>query len=156
MLRGELSPELASKIALLVGDGARLPFGDDVFDVVVSFSVIDHIPSAEARAAAVAEMCRVLRPGGHLVLTLPNRWNLPHHLLSQRAQRRGTSTYGYAYFFSPLEARAMITRHGMEILACESTAFNPLSALDRILRRLQVGKLFTYFGARFGFLARKR
>ena len=50
----------------------------------------------------------------------------------------------------------MIASHGMDILACESTAFNPLSLLDRALRRLRIGRLFTYFGARFGFLARKR
>jgi SAM-dependent methyltransferase len=47
-----------------------LPFGDAAFDVVTSFDVIYHDWVADDRAA-VAEMARVLRPAGHLLLRVP-------------------------------------------------------------------------------------
>ena len=47
-----------------------LPFADAVFDVVLSHEVIEHV--ADDRAS-VAEMVRVLKVGGRLVLFCPNR-----------------------------------------------------------------------------------
>ncbi|HVJ27702.1 MAG TPA: class I SAM-dependent methyltransferase [Vicinamibacterales bacterium] len=46
---------------------ARLPFADGAFDLVTSFDVIYSLPD-EVEREAVAEMFRVLEPGGHLVL----------------------------------------------------------------------------------------
>ena len=48
----------------------RLPLGDASVDVAVSFETIEHIAEQEA---FVAELARVLRPGGLLVLSCPNR-----------------------------------------------------------------------------------
>jgi len=50
--------------------GERLPFPDDAFDVVFSHEVLEHV--ADDRACAV-EMVRVTRPGGRLVVFVPNR-----------------------------------------------------------------------------------
>jgi ubiquinone/menaquinone biosynthesis C-methylase UbiE len=46
-----------------------LPFHSDTFDLVTSFDVIYALPD-ELEQAAVAEMFRVLKPGGHLVLNV--------------------------------------------------------------------------------------
>lgn len=46
-----------------------LPFGDESFDCVISFQVIEHI---EDDASFVREVARVLRPGGCFVVTTPN------------------------------------------------------------------------------------
>ncbi len=51
-------------------DGRTLPFDNNTFDIVVSFQVIEHI---ENDRAFVAEIHRVLKPGGRLVLTTPNK-----------------------------------------------------------------------------------
>ncbi len=48
----------------------RLPYPDDMFDVVLSHEVLEHVPDD---AAAVREALRVLRPGGRLVVFVPNR-----------------------------------------------------------------------------------
>ena len=46
---------------------ASLPFSNNAFDLVTSFDVIYSLPD-DLERAAVAEMFRVLKPGGHLVL----------------------------------------------------------------------------------------
>ena len=50
--------------------GERLPFPDAAFDVVFSHEVLEHV--ADDRAC-VAEMVRVIRPGGRIVVFVPNR-----------------------------------------------------------------------------------
>jgi SAM-dependent methyltransferase len=61
-----------------------LPFADGTFDAVVSLEGLEHLLSP---ARCLAEFCRVLRPGGRLVLTTPNvnnvqsRW---HYLTAGR------------------------------------------------------------------------
>lgn len=48
-----------------------LPFGDGVFDLVISSECIEHTPDPRR---AVKELIRVLRPGGLVALTCPNRF----------------------------------------------------------------------------------
>ena len=55
---------------LLRGDATCLPLQDASIDLVVSFETIEHVPDA---AALVVEIRRVLKPGGRLVLSTPNR-----------------------------------------------------------------------------------
>ena len=51
-------------------DATRLAFDDDSFDSVVSFETIEHVRDA---GALVTEIRRVLKPGGLLILSTPNR-----------------------------------------------------------------------------------
>ncbi|WP_376697031.1 class I SAM-dependent methyltransferase [Wenzhouxiangella sp. EGI_FJ10305] len=51
-------------------DATRLPFGDDSFDVVVSFETLEHL---EAQETLLAEFRRVLRPDGFLIISSPDR-----------------------------------------------------------------------------------
>lgn len=52
-------------------DGRRLPLGDGEIDAVISFEVLEHVADEQE---SLAEIRRVLRPGGWLALTVPNRW----------------------------------------------------------------------------------
>ncbi|WP_067176503.1 class I SAM-dependent methyltransferase [Microtetraspora niveoalba] len=50
-----------------VGEGQALPFPDASFDIAVSSFAVHHMPGS-GRPAAMAEMFRVLRPGGRLLI----------------------------------------------------------------------------------------
>ncbi len=52
------------------GDAYALPFDDDSFDAVIAAEVLEHLPEDER---AMAELVRVLRPGGSIAVTVP-RW----------------------------------------------------------------------------------
>lgn len=56
-------------------DVRDLPFADGEFDVIVSNSTLDHLDSLAELRAGVAELHRVLAPGGDLLITLDNGAN---------------------------------------------------------------------------------
>ena len=62
---------LARAGAVVLGVGEQLPFAADSFDLIRSNEVIEHVTDDRA---AVAEMARVTRPGGRIVIFAPNRW----------------------------------------------------------------------------------
>lgn len=59
----------------IVADVRSLPFAEATFDVVFSGSTLDHFDSVADIQMALGELCRVLRPGGTLILTLDNPAN---------------------------------------------------------------------------------
>lgn len=67
-------------------DVTDLTFADGIFDIVGSFEVLEHVPDYKA---GLAEMCRVLRPGGHLVATFPFRADLRETLVRARMTPTG-------------------------------------------------------------------
>lgn len=67
-------------------DARALDFSDGVFDVVYSFGVLQHIPAA---AAAMAEIERVLAPGGELLVMLYNRSSINYALEIMFLRRLG-------------------------------------------------------------------
>jgi SAM-dependent methyltransferase len=59
------------------GHGAQLPFRSGIFDAVVASDVLEHI---EDDVAAVAEIARVLRPGGTVIISVPaHQWLFSEH-----------------------------------------------------------------------------
>ena len=52
-----------------VGDGQALPFADNTFDGVFSINVLEHVPDP---ARFMAEVARVLAPGGLMLAVTPN------------------------------------------------------------------------------------
>ncbi|WP_239394607.1 class I SAM-dependent methyltransferase [Frankia sp. CiP3] len=64
--QGQVPP--AARAACVRGDALALPFADATFDRVIAAEVLEHI-SDDARA--MAELARVLRPGGLAAVTVP-------------------------------------------------------------------------------------
>jgi SAM-dependent methyltransferase len=82
---------------LAAGDATRLPLLTACFDQVVSFETIEHVPDAHA---LVRELRRVLKPGGRLILSTPNReFGTPE---------RHTANQFHVREFSAFELRAML------------------------------------------------
>ena len=75
-------------------DGMRLPFNGGSFETVVSFETLEHVTDARA---LVFELRRVLRPGGYLVLSTPNRSFGPqdHHTANKFHIREFTANELY-------------------------------------------------------------
>jgi SAM-dependent methyltransferase len=57
-------------------DGSNLPFSTDAFDIVIFNHVIEHVGERAEQDLIMAEIARVLRPGGVLYLGVPNAWAL--------------------------------------------------------------------------------
>lgn len=87
--------EYGSRATFVVGSVLDLPFADDTFDAVTCFEVIEHV---EAPAVLVAELHRVLRPGGTLYISTP-------HALMERLNEETTSNPHLHYHVSPLVPR---------------------------------------------------
>lgn len=121
----ELHPALASKFSFQYGDASALPFPDGSFDMSVCMSTIDHLPTPEARQRAVNEMARTTRPGGHVIVTVPNRWCLPYRAGIRKMTRDGTLHYGFVYLFSPVELRTMGLKAGLRPVRFASSIAPP-------------------------------
>jgi SAM-dependent methyltransferase len=98
----DLAPEAVDSIRALVGtdvhlvDGARLPFADREFDRVAVVDMLEHVPDDRAFAA---ELARVTRPGGKLVVNTPFRRQTAlrrlRHALGQTDEKHGHLRPGY-------------------------------------------------------------
>jgi SAM-dependent methyltransferase len=164
ILRRELHPDLADKFSFKVADACALPFEDGTFDVSVSMSTIDHIPSGEARQKAVDEMARTTKPGGHVIVTVPNWWNPPYAAGIWKMTKEKTLHYGYAHLFSPIEIRKMGERAGLRPVSFASS-IAPLDdvwlpgypAVVRWTAKLEFGihRKLGYLGRRVGYAFEK-
>jgi SAM-dependent methyltransferase len=105
-----------------------LPFATGTFDVVASFDVIYALPDRD-EAAALSEMHRVLRPGGHLVVNAAAMGILKgnHSLLAGEIRR---------YTRRTLAAR--LTRVGFDVrrMTYTNATIMPLVAGVRLVQRL--------------------
>ena len=68
MLARAVAAEASANVGFLRADAQRLPFLDEIADVVVSMAVLQLIPDPNA---ALENMVRVLRPGGRLSIMVP-------------------------------------------------------------------------------------
>jgi len=70
---GMVEKARARGLSVTMGSVTQVPFRDDSFDFVCSFKVLAHVPDIQR---ALAELARVTRPGGTLVLEFYNPLSL--------------------------------------------------------------------------------
>lgn len=110
---------LARADAIVLGVGEQLPFADNSFDLILSNEVIEHVTDDRA---SVAEMARVARPGGRIVIFAPNRWYpVEQHGVYWRGEYHFGNTPLVNYLPNPLRNRLAphvraYTGHGLRAL----------------------------------------
>ena len=139
------------RVSPAAGDMMALPYPSNTFDIVINLGVpLSHITSAHLRSTAVAEMVRVVKPGGIVFLTGLNRlacyrgavfWLKDPTFFEQIIQPdyrvngilQGSQRW---YNFAPDELEKLAKSNGLQVVdrvGCEGLANHlPLENLEQI------------------------
>lgn len=129
-------------INFILGDGRKLPFKDNSFDIVFSSSTIEHITEQQK---FVNELKRVLKKDGFCYLSFPPFWSpvgshqfKPFHYFGEKIaiklsrrfynvkSRRYDDKYGMLYITTIKNIKRLIKRAGFSIINL-STRFSPVN-----------------------------
>lgn len=94
------------------GDTYRLPFPDHSFDCVIASEILEHL---HADDLALAEVDRVLKPGGCLAVSVPRYW--PEAVCWALSSEYPNSPGGHVRIYRRSELRAKLHAHGFSIFA---------------------------------------
>jgi ubiquinone/menaquinone biosynthesis C-methylase UbiE len=92
--------------SVVVADALALPVRDRSVDIALAVTVLEFVADA---SVAMAELARVVRPGGRIVVGALNQrspWGVAHHA------DFGSPPWNAAHFFTRAELRALGTPHG--------------------------------------------
>lgn len=111
-------------------DPVALPFADGSFDAVASVGVLEHVRETGGdEARSLAEIARVLRPGGVLVaFHFPNRWSWID-LIAKRVPGK----HHHLYRYTRGDVRRLVAASGLELVGTGRYAVLPRNTLHRVL-----------------------
>jgi SAM-dependent methyltransferase len=125
----DLHPEGQQPGEGVCGSATALPFADGAFDVVAAFDVVEH---CEDDALALAELTRVLAPGGRLLLSVPAyQWAWSDHDVRAGHYRR----------YRRSQLVALVGSAGLDVQRSTYafTSVFPFFLAERAVRRLRRG-----------------
>lgn len=119
---------------LVVANAQRTPFASESFDAITLWDVLEHLSDPHA---AVAEIARLLRPGGRLVLTTGDVGSLV-------ARLSGSHWHLYTipehlFFFSRRSLQLLLEAHGLrvETLRADSSIYTLGYLVERLRKALR-------------------
>lgn len=163
-----------ARVHLRVGPLERLEFASEAFDAVIAMGVLEYVPD---RVRALAEIRRVLRPGGIFVLTIPSSvcayhlargaWTAARRTLRRLARRPRSASEDFAtYRCVPRALDRELEAAGLRKLEARfcNFIFFPLHelhpgaslALNRRLSGLQAHPLGAWLGTQYVVQAMRR
>lgn len=131
-----------------VSSALELCFGDGQFDVVLCTEVIEH---TEDPRLAVAELLRVLKPGGYLALTTPNKMYKP--LFSFLSFARIRPYHGNENWLFTWDLKKLLMRDGNQI---ERTRYFNFGYPSKYLDFLEGHEFLRNFAINQGYLLVKK
>ncbi len=149
----------------VLGSIFKIPFKDNIFDLVYNSGVIEHFKDPD-NVAAIAEMARVTKPSGRIIIIVPNTLCLWYMAGKFVAIILKNFEFGYEEDYSPKRLKTTILKAGLEI---EKTfglqALPPLATNDREIIDMNLRKKIglienafpckQYYAYTVGIIARK-
>lgn len=114
---GDISLKLAQETAQrfqvtgIECDATQIPLPDQSFNLIVSSEVVEHVPDP---TKALREMARITAPGGHVIITSPNKLWYPLLWLSVKLGARKFA--GNEVWLWPWEAAGILRQAGLEVV----------------------------------------
>ena len=105
---------LVAEVEAIQGDGERLPFADDLFDVVICTETLEHVPDDRA---VLRELVRVLRRGGVLVVSVPDEYS--ERLLWRLSPRYRSHPGGHVRIYRRKDITTLLRASGAEPFAIQ-------------------------------------
>ena len=158
-------------LSAVCGDFKSLCFPDNTFGLVFNSGVIEHYASPLDRQSLLLEMARVTKPGGHVVVALPNKfhpmitwwdwlvgkfsdfpkYHIPEHAISTDMISSEMEAAGLEVLWTGgIDAYTTLSKYPQWL------PLRAVSYLLRVLLPLPSGKLGNMFGIRLMAIGRKR
>jgi SAM-dependent methyltransferase len=140
--RGMLRPARARGLRVVQGSLTDVPLPTASFDLVYSMKVLAHVPPIER---AIAELARLVRPGGHLLLEFYNPWSL--RALAKRVGGPGHIAAGttendvYTRYDTPARARGYLP-HELEFVGVRGVRV--VTPTSKVFALAPLGRLFSW------------
>lgn len=99
---------------IVCGDDRKMPFKDGSFDLVYNSGVLEHFPEHES-AEMAREMLRVTKPGGCVMIILPNRFCLWYRVYRAVTKLLGMWEFGYERPYSVRTIRKLAQDGGLKV-----------------------------------------
>jgi SAM-dependent methyltransferase len=116
---------------VLQADGGRLPFGDAVVATATALGLLEYLPTP---AEGIRELARVVRPGGHLVVSMPNPWRLAYLLdpIGAVLGRFGRTRPGYRrHYLSSRALQKQLSAAGFRVEAVQGHGLGRFAVANR-------------------------
>jgi SAM-dependent methyltransferase len=99
-------------VGVLQGDATHLSFPDNTFDRVITSEVLEHIQND---VGAIAEMVRVLKPGGTFAGTVPTWWPEKINWMLSDEYHAPKAVGGHVRIYSETELKAKLRSAGLDV-----------------------------------------
>jgi SAM-dependent methyltransferase len=99
-------------VAAMQGDATRLPFHDGSFDRVITSEVLEHL---QDDVTAIAELVRVLRPGGTFAATVPTWYPEKINWMLSDEYHAPKSVGGHVRIYTATELKAKLRTAGITV-----------------------------------------